>query len=170
MLHREVVMKQVISFFQHRIIYGSAIAVLLSWIACFLFFIIDELRLLIEFPKYFHLEFFLEFFMVEMSYGIMFLLFPTMFGGAILAYLIDQDAKKQKLSLNRSFLKGGFIGAIAGFGVALLVWAYVISLHRGEPDFDLFLSRTIIAGLLAFAAGGLTGRQLYYFHKKRQEK
>jgi hypothetical protein len=159
-------MKQVISFFRHRIIYGSATAVLLSWIACFLFFIIDELRLSIEIPNYFHLRFF----MMEMSYGVTLLLFPAMFGGAILAYLIDLDTKKQKLSLNGSFLKGGFIGTIAGLGVALSVWAYLISLRHGEPDFDLFLLRTLIAGLLAFAVGGLTGRQLYYFHKRRQEK
>jgi hypothetical protein len=149
------------SLFRHRIFYGTIVAVLLSWAGCFLFLMIDELRLSLLFSDYFQLRFFIA----MLFYGNILIFFPTVLGGALLAYWVDRDAKKQKLSLKKAFLKGGSIGALAGIGVALYVWAFLSRRESEALPFDLYFSRTFLVGLIAFFTGGLTGRQLYYFHR-----
>ena len=46
---------------------------------------------------------------------------PGLFGGRFLAYLINKDAKKGKLSTRSAFIKGALLGTLAGFGISLLV-------------------------------------------------
>jgi hypothetical protein len=83
--------------------------------------------------------------------------------GALLAYWANQDAKGQKSSLKKAILKGSFIGALTGFCIIYYIWALWRGLY-GEAE--IYLPRTLLAALMSFFAGGLTGSQLYYLHQK----
>lgn len=88
-------------------------------------------------------------------------LLPVITGTCFLGIWLYHDFLSQKLAKTPSILKGMLIGAVAGFGICILVWAFLIVISSRAPDFLVFVYRTITITLISLFLGGWIGENWF---------
>ena len=113
-----------------------------------------------------------DFSLLTFGFGCFLAFLPATLGGGLLAWKLNQDHSKNRLSFRSAFTNGAFLGGLAGFSMCFFVIFLVLMfiLFFGKGTFWIFIVRSIEVIILAALAGGFTGQNIAQIIFKQKSK